>query len=189
MTEDSTLILLFGGAVFAAAVMFGGDQPRGKTVKMAAMWLAIFAGAYALVTALGLDQDGRLSKEAVVEEGGTVRIPMSADGHFWIEATVNGEPVEFLVDTGATYTTIDRDTATRAALSMQRGRSAMVQTANGTVRVDIGRAETLAIGPIVERDLVVQVSDIEDVNVLGMNFLSTLDNWSVEQGRWLVLER
>lgn len=165
-----------------------------KTVKMLAAWIAIFAAAFLFFVYVDVDDvkqrvSAELTRSAIVEEDGTVRIPMSQDGHFWVEASVNGEPVEFLVDTGATITTIDRKSASRAGLEMLEGRSAMVQTANGTVRVDVGRAGTLAIGPIVERGLVVQVSAIEDVNVLGMNFLSSLESWRVEQGKWLVLER
>ena len=48
-----------------------------------------------------------------VAQGETIRIPMAIDGHFWVEGRINGEPVKFLVDSGATMTTIGADTAAR----------------------------------------------------------------------------
>ena len=63
----------------------------------------------------------------------------------------------------------------------------MVRTGNGVVRVSRGRAETLRLGPIERRDMAVHVTDQADLNVIGMNFLSSLEGWGVK-GRWLVLE-
>ena len=164
-----------------------------KTVKMLAAWIAIFAAAFLFFVYVDVDDvkqrvSAELTRSAIVEEDGTVRIPMSQDGHFWVEGEVNGEPVEFLVDTGATITTIDRAAAQRANLSLMEGVSSQVQTANGTVSVEVGRADTLAVGPIVEDGIVVQVSPVPGVNVLGMNYLQSLTRWSRE-GRFLILER
>ena len=47
-------------------------------------------------------------------------------------------------------------------------------------------ADRLAIGPIERRDMGLHVAGDGDLNVLGMNFLSSLQRWGVE-GRWLVL--
>lgn len=164
-----------------------------KTLKMLATWVAIFAGAFLFFVYVDVDDvkqrvSAELTRSAIVEEDGSVRIPMREDGHFWVEAEINGVPVEFLVDTGATVTTIDRAAADATDLALLDGVTSQVQTANGVVRVDVGRAQTLAIGPIVEDDIVIQVSPIEGVNVLGMNYLQSLSSWSVK-GRWLVLER
>ena len=49
-----------------------------------------------------------------------------------------------------------------------------------------GRAEELRVGSIERSDFAVHVTESENLNVLGMNFLSTLERWGVE-GRWLVL--
>ena len=66
------------------------------------------------------------------------------------------------------------------------GGDQIVRTGNGLIRVSSGRAESLAIGPIERRDIAMHVADNADLNVLGMNFLSSLQRWGVE-GRWLVL--
>ncbi|MBA2635656.1 MAG: clan AA aspartic protease, partial [Sphingomonas sp.] len=81
---------------------------------------------------------------------------------------------------------IDRSTAERAGVSIRQSRNQVVRTGNGLVRVAVGRADRLAIGTIERTGFAMHVADNEDLNVLGMNFLSTLDRWGVE-GRWLVM--
>ena len=63
----------------------------------------------------------------------------------------------------------------------------MVRTGNGVIRVSSARARTLDRSAGIERtDVGLHVAENEDLNVLGMNFLSSLDRWGVE-GRWLIL--
>ena len=83
-------------------------------------------------------------------------------------------------------TTIGRDTAERAGVQVSERPDQIVRTGNGLIRVSSGRAESLIIGPIERRDIAMHVADNADLNVLGMNFLSSLQRWGVE-GRWLVL--
>jgi aspartyl protease family protein len=131
----------------------------------------------------------RLKAEAVgtpVEQGRETRIPMAIDGHFWVDAKLNGKNVRFLVDSGATMTTVDRDTAKAAAIRVSPRADQYVRTGNGVIRVSSGRADELEVGGITRHDVGVQVAENDDLNVLGMNFLSTLSRWSVE-GRWLVM--
>ena len=45
----------------------------------------------------------------------------------------------------------------------------------------------LAVGPIERSNVGLHIADHDDLNVLGMNYLSTLERWGVE-GRWLILE-
>jgi aspartyl protease family protein len=53
--------------------------------------------------------------------------------------------------------------------------------------VATGRADTLEVGPIERRDMNLHIAGTDaDLNVLGMNFLSSLQRWGVE-GRWLIL--
>jgi aspartyl protease family protein len=160
-------------------------------ITMALAWVAIFAGGFILFTFR--DDFGwvaqRLRAEAVgtpVLQGRETRIPMAIDGHFWIGGEINGFRVKFLVDSGATMTTIGRDTAERAGVQVSARPDQIVRTGNGLIRVSSGRAESLAIGPIERRDIAMHVADNADLNVLGMNFLSSLQRWGVE-GRWLVL--
>ena len=158
---------------------------------MALAWVTIFGAGFVLFTFRdNLAWVGqRLKAEAIgtpVEQGRETRIPMAIDGHFWVKATLNGKPVKFLVDSGATMTTVDRDTAVAAGVDVSPRRDEFVRTGNGVIRVSSGRADQLVVGGIVRRDVGLQVADNDDLNVLGMNYLSTLSRWGVE-GRWLIL--
>ena len=64
-----------------------------------------------------------------------MRIPMAIDGHFWIDGQLNGEPVKFLVDSGATMTTIGRQTAERAGVVVSPSPDQVVRTGNGLIKV------------------------------------------------------
>ena len=86
----------------------------------------------------------------------------------------------------AWVTTIDRDTAKRAGVVVSPRPDQFVRTGNGIIRVSSGRAAELEVGGITRSDVGLQVADNDDLNVLGMNFLSSLTRWGVE-GRWLVL--
>jgi aspartyl protease family protein len=55
------------------------------------------------------------------------------------------------------------------------------------LRVATGRADSLAVGPIERMNVGLHVAENEDLNELGMNYLSTLERWGVE-GRWLILQ-
>ena len=130
----------------------------------------------------------RLKAEAVgtpIQAGEELRIPMAEDGHFWVEASVNGHDAPFLVDSGASITTISRATANAAGIETGM-RVALVETANGTVPMRKAHAESFAVGHIQRGDFGIQVNDHDDANVLGMNFLSSLGSWRVE-GNYLVL--
>jgi aspartyl protease family protein len=70
---------------------------------------------------------------------GETRVRLAPDGHFWVEAQLNGETVRFLIDSGATTTSISGDTARRVGIEPSRGFPALVKTANGTVSVQRGR--------------------------------------------------
>lgn len=155
-------------------------------------WIAIFGSGFLLLTFrdnLGLVAQ-RLRAEAFgtpVQQGRETRIPMAIDGHFWVEGRINGKTTKFLVDSGATMTTIDLETAEEAGVQMSRRRDQFVRTGNGIIRVRSGLASNLTIGGITRSQVGVQIADNDDLNVLGMNFLSSLSRWGVE-GRWLVLE-
>ena len=193
MTND----LMLGGVYILMAVMLvvgtlmTRREPFARRATLGLAWVSIFAAGFVLFTFrdnLGWVAQ-RLRAEAVgtpVEQGNETRIPMAIDGHFWVTAKLNGQDVKFLVDSGATVTTIDRETAERAGVRVSSRRDEFVRTGNGIIRVSTGRANELQVGGITRDDVGLQVADNDDLNVLGMNFPSSLSRWGVE-GRWLVL--
>ena len=194
MTND----LMLGGLYLLMAMMLvlgslmSRREPWAKLVKVALMWVTIFGAGFILFTFrdnLGFVAQ-RLKSEALgtpVVEGRTVRIPMAIDGHFWVDATINGVPAKFLVDSGATVTTVGNALAVEARLNRDEARDQLVRTGNGIVKVSSARADTIEVGSIERRNQRVYVADNDDLNVIGMSFLSSLRRWGVE-GRWLILE-
>ncbi len=189
--------LMLGGVYILMAMMLvlgslmARREPAAKLVSMALLWVTIFAAGFVLFTFR--DNFGwvaqRLRAEAVgtpVQQGQETRIPMAIDGHFWVNARLNGHDVRFLVDSGATTTTIDRDTARAAGVEISSRRDLLVRTGNGVIRVASGSASELTVGGITRHDVGLEIADHDDLNVLGMNYLSSLSRWGVE-GRWLVL--
>ncbi len=168
---------------------------RGKIAGMATAlltWTALFGAGFILLSFrddLGYVLQ-RMKSEATgapVLQAGQIRIPQSVDGHFYVEAEVNGRPLRFLVDSGATMTTVGRQSAIAAEISISNGRNTMVRTGNGIVKVATGTARVFDVGPIKRGDIGLHIADSEEFNVLGMNYLSSLKRWGVE-GRWLILE-
>lgn len=186
-------IYLLGCLVLVMSGFAVRRAPIGKMLKMALAWMLIFAAGFAFFalredfSALGrrIAAAAWGGDSAQQTQGGELRIAMAEDGHFWVNGELNGQPVRFLVDSGATVTTISRETAERVGIAPS-GRAVRVDTANGNVLVDRGRAGTLKLGPIERSDVGVAIARGETINVIGMNLLSTLSRWSVEN-RTLVL--
>jgi aspartyl protease family protein len=169
--------------------------PIATGLKMALGWMLIFGAFFVAFTlkddflALGRRVFHDTSSNGQeVSDGGEVRIRKSLDGHFWVNAEVNGTSVRFLVDSGATTTSMSTEAAREARVEAAGGMPVIVETANGTVSAQRGLIAHLQVGSIERRDLGVQMSEaFGDMNVLGMNFLSSLSGWGVE-GQTLVLK-
>ena len=131
---------------------------------------------------------GKLGLDSQEVVGREVRIRMSADGHFWARAKLNGVERRMLIDSGATMTTTSDTTAALAGVEASAGLAPiLLRTANGVTKAETGTVKTLRLGPITARDLKIIVAQgIGEVDVIGMNFLSKLESWRVE-GRTLVL--
>jgi aspartyl protease family protein len=194
LTNDVMLgsLYLLMAIMLVAGSLIGRRTRFATAATMALAWMVIFGAGFVLFTFrddLGLVAQ-RLRSEATgqpVLKGQQIRVPMAIDGHFWVEGRVNGVPVNFLVDSGASVTTLSRQAAVATRLELGKRQDELVRTGNGIIRVNSGRADELVIGPLERRDVKIYVADQDELNVLGMNVLSTLKRWSVE-GRWLVLE-
>ena len=192
MNEDLAISAVAAVAmlVFVGSALIARRPPLKDTAKMALAWVAIIGVAFVLFSFRGEFSNigARLKSELMgtpMVEGGTVRIPMQDDGHFWTVAEVNGRNVRFMIDSGATFTVIARANAEAAGVESS-GRKTIVGTANGNILLTNGRAARFAVGSIEREDMSLWISDNDDTNVIGMNFLSSLDGWRVE-GRDLVL--
>ncbi len=180
-------ITVLGSTVRRAAPGFGRLlHGVGNLALVAALLLTIAQVArFTTDTDLALPQVG-LPRQSI--EGGETRVRIGPDGHFWIDATINGRPRRFMVDTGATLTAVSPAAAREADLEPSTLRQpVLLRTANGTVSADLVTIEELRFGNVVARDLdAVVAPGMGEVNVIGMNLLSRLASWRVE-GRTLIL--
>ena len=198
MTEDQNINLVFaiGALVLVAGALFSRRIGFGEIVRTALAWVAIFA---LFIVGFSYKQEilavwNRVSGELIGSNeqlvvGETLRIRQSADGHFWVDAKVNAEPVRFLIDSGATTTAMTLATAQKAGINISDSPFPVIlSTANGSVQAQRGTIQSLQIGPMLAKDLpVVVAEEFGDSNVIGMNFLSSLRSWRVE-GTEMVLE-
>jgi aspartyl protease family protein len=191
--DAASFVYLIGCLVLVASALTVRRMPISNTLKMAGGWLLIFAVAFVGFTlkddflALGrrVVSDAGDGGQAVTA-GGELRIRKSLDGHFWVNAKLNGREVRLLIDSGATVTSISSETAKRVNVVPSSGFPVAVETANGVVAAARGRIDRLEVGTIERRDVAVLVADeFGSADVLGMNFLSSLSGWKAE-GEWLI---
>ena len=113
---------------------------------------------------------------------------MAPDGHFWVRAKIDGVEQRLLVDSGATVTALSTAPRSAPGWSCEPSPSpSCCRPPTAPSRPQTANVGELGFGTIVARDLPVVVSPaFGDMNVLGMNFLSRLKSWRVEEG-WLIL--
>lgn len=140
-----------------------------KTVVLAVVWLGLIGAGWLLMrsaTAPPAVVDGCGDPGGVRE----LRIPVARDGHFYLEGAVNGVPVRFLVDTGASFVTVGAALARSAGLS--GGAPAMFSTAAGPVQGAIARSRMVRAACLEVEGLSVAVNPgLGDMALLGQNFL------------------
>ena len=125
----------------------------------------------------------RLGLNSQEVAGDEVRIRLASDGHFWARVTINGSEQRMMIDSGATITALSAQAAREAGVGRDMTIApVMLRTANGVVRADAGTVERLQIEAIEARNLKVVISPaFGGTSVIGMNFLSQLASWRVEQ--------
>lgn len=118
---------------------------------------------------------------AIIKEKGVVEFRASDDGHFYINADVNGKPVRFMLDTGASDIVLTPEAADRIGLRKDRlSYTKFYQTASGLVRGAPVRLDELRVGPIVFHDIPASVNEAPMQNsLLGMVFLKNLSGYEV----------
>ncbi|MET3381437.1 MULTISPECIES: TIGR02281 family clan AA aspartic protease [Variovorax] len=87
--------------------------------------------------------------------GGGNRVVLSADsrGHFMTQGAINGRPVTFMLDTGATSIALSADDAQRIGLDYSKGQRVMMNTANGTTSGYKLRLQSVRVGDVEVYDI------------------------------------
>nr|WP_299243442.1 TIGR02281 family clan AA aspartic protease [uncultured Halomonas sp.] len=108
-------------------------------------------------------------------EGEPVTLERNASGHFVATGYIDGEPVEFLLDTGASLVSIPAPLADR--LGLQRGATADFNTANGRVRGYLTTIDEIELGGLKAKDVRGSINPGlgGSTALLGMSFLRRFD--------------
>lgn len=93
--------------------------------------------------------------------GSKIVLPMGSGGHFFAQGLVNGRPIQFMVDTGATAVAMGMSDAKRMGIDYQKGLAVRMGTANGVAQgwkvklssVKIGDVEVYEVDAIVGPDM------------------------------------
>jgi len=118
----------------------------------------------------------------------TATLTANAQGHFLVDGQVNGGPVRFLVDTGATQVSLSGADATRLGIDYRKGQPGLVGTANGTAIAYKVTVDTVRVGDIVLNnvDTVVLEGGLPYA-LLGMSFLNRME--MKREGQVMILTR
>jgi aspartyl protease family protein len=155
-----------------AFFLYGQRGRLGRNLRDLAVWGLIIA---MVVIAYGFRDTlrGQLFPSAMVQTGDAIELRRASDGHFHATLEVNGEPVRFMVDTGASDIVLSRRDAERVGIDPTRlSYLELAQTANGTVATAPVRLGLVRLAEITDTDVRASVSGGPlDVSLLGMAYL------------------
>ncbi|SEO68169.1 aspartyl protease family protein [Salinihabitans flavidus] len=184
-----TYLVLLGAAVVFWFVT-SHRQSFGRTVQQAMAWGLIILGAIAAVALWDDIRSTARPTQAVFADEGRIEIPRRIDGHYYLTLTINGAPVEFVVDTGASDMVLSRRDAARAGLDPEAlNFTGRALTANGEVRTAPVRLDEVRAGRYVDRGVPARVNGgALDRSLLGMSYLHLFEQITITGGK-LVLTR
>jgi aspartyl protease family protein len=144
----------------------------GQAARGFMAWGLIFVGV-AAGYGLWTDMRTQLNPRQSVATSGAIELPRAPDGHYYLTLEINGKPLEFLVDTGATNIVLSHRDAERLGLDLtDLVYLGSAQTANGLVRTARLTLTDVRLGPIRDEALTAFVTDGDmEESLLGMDYL------------------
>jgi aspartyl protease family protein len=147
------------------------------TLKIATVWLVL---GVAVFLGLRFVEHQRAQTQFQVTTGGLIEIRRGPDGHYHWPGSINGLPVDFLIDTGATGTAMSQAMARQLALEPLR--RVQSQTAGGVVTGELVRADLVLQGGVrIDRLAVTALAGLNDRPLLGMDVMGRL-RWQQHNG-------
>ncbi|MBB4569743.1 TIGR02281 family clan AA aspartic protease [Rhizobium leucaenae] len=188
------IVYLVPLALVMGAGIWASRHTASQSLRNLLIWLVIIM---ALATAYIYRRDaqqvgdrlmaGLVPGHAVVvttsEGGQEVILHKLLNGHFEAQVMINGQPIDMLVDTGASTIALSQKDAERVGIIPENLTYSMtVITANGRARAAPVELGSVAIGPILRRDVQATVAEDGklDQSLLGMSFLETLGSMQMQ---------
>ncbi|CUH39644.1 clan AA aspartic protease [Jannaschia seosinensis] len=189
MTADNTASLIYlslFGIVIAGGYLVANRQRLSQVAQQAAIWFFIFVGG---VLVFGYWEDikqAALPQQTVLTEvdGTVVEVPRGRGGHYFMTLEVNGTPIQFVVDTGASEIVLSQADAVRAGLDLQTLRyMGEAATANGIVRTAPVWLDEVSLGGLTDEGVRAIVNEgALNQSLLGMSYLNTFGRIEIEDG-------
>lgn len=187
--------LLFAAGAGATDVTVSGLFPNKAVVQIdggALQTLAVGQKTREGVTLLAVERDsatfdvdgerrtlglGRARMTSAAPAAESAVLTANVAGHFSADGRVNGMPVQFVVDTGATLISLPEVEARRLSLDYKKGQKALMGTANGTVGGYMVKLDTVSIGNLTVHgvDAVIIEGKGLGTPLLGMSFLNRMN--------------
>jgi aspartyl protease family protein len=162
----------------------------GWACRQVAIWfglsLLLWAGASSGLFVGARDDHGTaaaVERPAAAAPFNSLTFRADPRGHVWLDGVVNGAPVRFLVDTGATFVALTLQDA--AAASIGRGGlsfTAAMETANGRARAAPVRLREIRVGQLAVNEVDAVVQENLGVSLLGMSFLRRIGGYEMRDG-------
>ncbi|WP_461481908.1 retropepsin-like aspartic protease family protein [Porticoccus sp.] len=124
---------------------------------------------------LGLSE--HISSSFKAAEVAEVRIPRADNGHYLVSGFINGRPVDFMIDTGATSIAMNLHHAEQLGVNFRQGKKSVASTAGGMVSTYQVPVDKLTIGNITlhQVEATVVIGDFPSQVLLGNSFLSRVE--------------
>lgn len=193
MSGDQIAQLSYFAVLGAAIVLWfvaSNRQSLSKTAQQALVWFLIFIGVIAAYGMWGDIRSTVIPSATVHSSEGRIEIPQSPDGHYRLFLDVNGTPVNFIVDTGASNVVLSKRDAERAGFDPDSlpffGRA---RTANGEVRTAPITIDRLSLQGVTERNVAAAVNGGElDESLLGMSYLGRYSQITISSGKLILVQ-
>jgi aspartyl protease family protein len=177
LTKDKAVVIVDGKR---RVLEVGETSPEGVRLVSASSELAVLEidgerGTYPLgsrvITANYTSALPRRDRDV------TTQIWRSPDGMYKVTGSVDGHPVDFVVDTGSTMVTMNKNMATRMGIDYVKGKPGRSETAGGMIDAYLVKLGKVRVGDIVLENVWAAVldSDYPHTTLLGMSFLDRLE--------------
>ncbi|MDH5612981.1 MAG: TIGR02281 family clan AA aspartic protease [Gammaproteobacteria bacterium] len=166
------------------------EQKRIGTFMVVLMWILLLAFLISFfedVIDRQINPNQSLNTQYTETGVREVELQRNRYGHYVTDGSINGQPVVFMLDTGATGVAVPQHIA--KDLQLEPGMAIQVQTANGLATGYDSVLDRVAVDGIELKNIraIINPNDDTDVILLGMSFLKKIE--FTQRGDVLILRQ
>lgn len=190
---DNKMHLVYSTLILSLCALSARSLPLNQTMKYAAAWLGVFLAIIFAYSYKDEFLNSRIAAElmpnrARMNHDGSLALRASQDGHFHVEAKVNGVAVDFMIDTGASDVALSREDAQRIGINLATlSYTRTYQTANGATGGAPIKLKRLQIGDFTLDNFPASVNEGElETSLLGMDALRKLGGFRMDGDKMVI---